>query len=268
MCIRDSNTVEEKNRVGRDYLAAMMKRYAGDPAKAWAAYNAGPGNAAKGTGLAGGMARAVKAGQPDNWLAFMPKETQDYVRQNVGMLNGKGVTGPSEAAPAGTDLGAAMSRLDALNLPFDVRKAAQAEIERRVSFGDRLKSRAESDAKDGAYKVIDQLGDGFTSINQIPADVRRNLSPEVTHSLNEQAKQNAVPKEVKPNGDAIINLHQLAYVDPEKFKATDLRTLRPYMSRSEYDSIATQQAQMIAKPSSDTQAVSYTHLTLPTIYSV
>jgi hypothetical protein len=33
----------ERARVGRDYLAAMQHHYGGDPAKAWAAYNAGPG---------------------------------------------------------------------------------------------------------------------------------------------------------------------------------------------------------------------------------
>lgn len=66
----------EFNRVGRDYLGAMMRRY-GDPAMAWAAYNAGPGR----------MDRARSRGS--NWLSGLPAETQSYVRRNVGRLGGR-----------------------------------------------------------------------------------------------------------------------------------------------------------------------------------
>lgn len=65
----------EFNRVGREYLAAMMRRY-NDPAMAWAAYNAGPGR----------MDRARSLGS--NWLSAMPAETQSYVRRNVRSLGG------------------------------------------------------------------------------------------------------------------------------------------------------------------------------------
>jgi hypothetical protein len=62
---------EERARVGRDYLAAMMRRYGNDPAKAWAAYNAGPGAVDKALGAGG------------DWLAHLPGETQAYVRTNL-----------------------------------------------------------------------------------------------------------------------------------------------------------------------------------------
>lgn len=70
-------SVEEKNRVGRDYLAAMMQRYGNDPAKAWAAYNAGPGR----------VDQAI-AQRGDNWLAAMPGETRAYVAKNQRALGG------------------------------------------------------------------------------------------------------------------------------------------------------------------------------------
>lgn len=76
-------SVGEKNRVGRDYLAAMVSRY-GDPAKAWAAYNAGPGR----------VDAAIARGG-ENWLAAMPAETRAYVAKNVARLSG----GRSGAAP-------------------------------------------------------------------------------------------------------------------------------------------------------------------------
>jgi len=73
--VRDGS-VEEKNRVGREYLAAMVQKY-GDPAKAWAAYNAGPGR----------VDRAIQQ-NGDNWLSALPSETQAYVAKNTSRLGG------------------------------------------------------------------------------------------------------------------------------------------------------------------------------------
>lgn len=68
-----SNSPEEFNRVGRDYLAAMLKRY-GSMDKAWAAYNGGPGR----------LDRALAGG--GDWLRRMPRETRDYVTNNMRTL--------------------------------------------------------------------------------------------------------------------------------------------------------------------------------------
>lgn len=64
-------SVDEKFRVGTDYLAAMMKKYNGNKALALGAYNWGPGNV-------------------DNWLANgadiskVPAETRKYLRGILG----------------------------------------------------------------------------------------------------------------------------------------------------------------------------------------
>lgn len=66
------DSAEERARVGRDYLAAMVKRY-GDKKTALVAYNWGPGNT-------------------DKWLkngadpAKLPAETQNYVAKITGTL--------------------------------------------------------------------------------------------------------------------------------------------------------------------------------------
>lgn len=75
------DSAAERARVGRDYLAAMVKRY-GDPAQAWAAYNAGPGR------LDDALAAAKKDGS--DWLSHMPAETQKYVTGNMQALNAGG----------------------------------------------------------------------------------------------------------------------------------------------------------------------------------
>jgi soluble lytic murein transglycosylase len=69
------NDPADMNRLGREYRAAMEQRYGGDPAKMWAAYNAGPGRVDQLLALHG-----------DNWLAHAPAETRDYVRRNLSAL--------------------------------------------------------------------------------------------------------------------------------------------------------------------------------------
>ena len=69
---------QDMNRLGREYRATMERRYGGDPAKMWAAYNAGPG----------ALDKAIQRGG-ENWLRYLPQETQDYVRKNIRALGGQ-----------------------------------------------------------------------------------------------------------------------------------------------------------------------------------
>lgn len=72
------NNPADMNRLGRQYRAKMEDRYGGDPAKMWAAYNAGPGAADN----------AIRRGG-QGWLGRLPTETQQYVRKNMSMLGGR-----------------------------------------------------------------------------------------------------------------------------------------------------------------------------------
>jgi hypothetical protein len=81
--VRDGS-VGEKNRVGREYLAAMVQKY-GDPQKAWAAYNAGPGR----------VDQAIQR-HGENWLAALPSETRNYVAKNSAQLGGGQQSAPSQ----------------------------------------------------------------------------------------------------------------------------------------------------------------------------
>jgi hypothetical protein len=78
------NSPDELARVGRDYAAAMLRRYNNDPTAAAVAYNWGPGNADK----------WVKRGADFNAL---PKETQGYVTRITRQM---GIPIAAKRAPA------------------------------------------------------------------------------------------------------------------------------------------------------------------------
>jgi hypothetical protein len=90
-----SDSPAEYNRVGHDYLAAMRQRYGGDMAKAWAAYNAGPGRV-----------DASIASRGADWQSSMPSETRSYVASNLKALGTSPTKVVSEAEynalPSGT----------------------------------------------------------------------------------------------------------------------------------------------------------------------
>lgn len=94
-----SNDPAELARVGKDYLGAMMARYK-DPAKAWAAYNGGPGRLDR----VGGNIDA------------MPAETRNYVAKNTKALGGgnnsaKLIADAQAAIAAGADPAKVQARL-------------------------------------------------------------------------------------------------------------------------------------------------------------
>ena len=69
-----NGTPSDDVRVGQQYLSAMRQRYGGDMAKAWAAYNSGPGSV---------DAALAKGG---DWLSALPAETRAYVHNNMARL--------------------------------------------------------------------------------------------------------------------------------------------------------------------------------------
>lgn len=77
--IRPSNgTPADDVRVGKEYRRTMQKRYGGDPAKMWAAYNAGPGRVDDAIARYG-----------DRWLDALPSETRNYVAKNLRAMRGR-----------------------------------------------------------------------------------------------------------------------------------------------------------------------------------
>lgn len=69
------NDAQYNRALGKAYFTKQLRDFGGSLAKAYAAYNAGPGATLE------AIAKAEKDG--GNWLAYLPQETQDYVSKNM-----------------------------------------------------------------------------------------------------------------------------------------------------------------------------------------
>ena len=117
------NSPAELERVGRDYLQAMIAKYPGNLSHALAAYNWGPGNT-------------------DKWIAAgadpakLPKETRDYIPKVMARLGGQAqqtAAAPAQAPTAGMPTQAAPAAPEMAFTPEQVtRVAAAAQQDLRI----------------------------------------------------------------------------------------------------------------------------------------
>ncbi len=146
---------EERARVGRDYLAAMVREYDGDVSKALAAYNWGPGN----------LDKAVKEHGP-NWLQAAPQETRSYVERGVREFGaGAGRGKRPSLAEIKADL-----RGDPLLAGNPARlKAAEEAAEKQYRDIEAAEKQATDEALDTAYRGLYANGG---NMNALPVSVR------------------------------------------------------------------------------------------------
>ena len=161
---------EERARVGRDYLAAMVQRYDGDLAKAWAAYNAGPGR------LDQELQDAAKRGQPNAWLSNMPAETRAYVEKNLRAYQA-GEGRPS--MPTLADVHAAVREQVGTASPQRL-KVALDEATRQFEATQKAVKQREDEATTNAYRWLAGNG-GRTSL--MPASIRDAVPPKELDNL-------------------------------------------------------------------------------------
>ena len=208
---------EELARVGREYLDVMIKRYDGDLAKMWGAYNAGPGTVDK----------LVKQ-YGNDWLSHAPKETQDYVQKNVAAWSKRNrdaaklmsVAEFSERAKAvfGND-----------------RQAYQAAVDdySRRSRAFEEQDKAEQEARlNAVYDLVDS-GKTMTEIEQSGALDGLN-------NRNYREALSYINKNTVYDYDLLAEL----YSNPDKLLQTDLRKLRGKVPAVEINRLARRQAML------------------------
>ena len=220
-----NNSDEERTRVGRDYLAAMMKRYKNDPAKAWAAYNWGPGN----------LDSAV-AKYGEKWFDSAPKETRDYVTGNMAQLGGRGVNAPPQQNAQEHDVKELLARVDAMELPFDVEQKVRSRLMGRVALDEQLLGREREAAQEEAWGVVESLGEKFTSINQLPANLRNKMTAQQRRAFEAEADRNAnQPRET--NWQAYAKYSDMAATDPAGFAKLNPAELRRNLGDGDFEQV-------------------------------
>lgn len=170
------NSPDERARVGRDYLDAMLKRYGGDPAKAWAAYNAGPGRVDAALKNAEKPVMINASADPNapkkiDWLSLLPQETQKYVAKNMAELGAGGGELPRPTFAEIDDRLRADPRLASNPARY---KLAREEASRQFEEQTKAIKQREEDAVATAMRGVIQNGGRFTDL---PASVRGAIPP-------------------------------------------------------------------------------------------
>ena len=208
---------EELARVGREYLDVMIKRYDGDLAKMWGAYNAGPGT----------VDELVKQ-YGNDWLSHAPKETQDYVQKNVAAWSKRN-------RDAVKLMSVAEFSTRAKEVFGNDRQAYQAAVDdySRRSRAFEEQDKAEQEARlNAVYDLVDS-GKTMTEIEQSGA----------LDGLNNRNYREAVSY---INKNTVYDYDLLAelYSNPDKLLQTDLRTLRGKVPNSEINRLSRRQVML------------------------
>lgn len=245
---------EEYNRVGREYLAVMVKEFGGDLSKAWAAYNAGPGAveaAMKKAEKSAKLAANDPALKPVSWINFMPAETREYVEKNMKKYDGNfNVT-----APTILDLKAQVAERLKDEAP-EVIEAAKAKVE--ANYNDWQADRRQRE-DNLLTSIMDQVDAGqVTSL--------ADLDPQTLQSLGD--KRTAARSYIESagrRGDKMLESSQVAttfyyelYTDPVKLKSqsvADIMGLSSELGQARVNHLLQKRAEYLNRPEKEQAAV-------------
>jgi len=215
-------------------LAALMRHYRGDAAKAWAASLQGQAGV-----------DALVANHGDAWFGALPEDARKAVTANMTLL---GAATSPRTPPTPEDHASTSSWIQAQDWKDDRKQLAHEELHKRVGLANRQRSAAQDAAKETGLALARTLGPGFISVNQLPPAVRRDLPDDALAALTLRADRNVHPVTVAPHGDVATKLNRMAATDPEGFAKVDLRLEQDRMSPGEYSSLEDTQKGMASYP--------------------
>lgn len=230
------NSPEERARVGRDYLQAMLKRYDGDPAKAWAAYNAGPGRLDAALKNAGRPVMTNASADPNapkqiSWLSLMPKETQNYVAKNMAAL-GSGAGAPQR--PTLADIDAQLRGNPAIAGNPARLKLAREEAARQFRMQEDAIKQREDGALAEAQRQLVANGGNYAGL---PASVRNAIPPGKVDEVMGFAGKIAKGAPVETDWSLYYQLK----TNPDALQAANLMAFRSKLGDAEFKALVSQQ---------------------------
>lgn len=165
------------------------------------------------------------------------------VGQSIGVISGKvgGAAAPGvQQSSREHDLAAGLARIDAMDLPFDLKREAKRELEQRVGTDEKLKARDENKAAEAAEKILadaDAAGKPITKRSAIPAWVWSGMSASARLNVGGVIDQNARPASRETNFEAYTELSDLYAKDPQKFAELAPSSYRNALSDSDYEKV-------------------------------
>jgi soluble lytic murein transglycosylase len=181
-----SDTPEEYNRVGRQYMDALLKQY-GSVDKALAAYNAGPGTVDKAVNA------AKAAGTPNNWMDAMSQfqsvdnhqQTMDYVKKITDNFS-SGTTNPQPPTKS-EFVNAAIDKMNTDYPDLASRPTARAKVMEMAEkqFDVMQSSRTEQGEhfQAQAQQQLNQNGGTWTTVSQDVKDGLMSVAPDKVPAL-------------------------------------------------------------------------------------
>lgn len=177
---RYKNDPAYNKALGMAYFQRQLQENGGDLAKAYAAYNGGPGRLAEAIKKAEQSAKAAQADpnvKPKTWLEFMPQETRDYVAKNMRAFEaGQGQPNRPTFQEIDDQL-RADPRLAGNPARY---KVAREEAERQFNEQTKAIKQREEEAVATAMRGIIENGGRFSDL---PVSVRAAVPPKEVDNL-------------------------------------------------------------------------------------
>lgn len=217
---RLKNDEAYNRKLGEAYMREQLRQNRGDVGKALAAYNAGPGALAK------ALADAAKEGKPDEWLAKLPAETQNYVATITRKVTG----GAAPARPSLLDLEREIERRAGGDL--EKRRAGVQEVQRQYQALDAQRRQRENETLDAAYKELDRNGGNYEALpfamrNAIPGDKLANL-----RNFAKSAAKRAAGQDTETNLAAYLQLSDDKFLG--RLSTSEFYAYRMELSESDF----------------------------------
>lgn len=224
------DSLAEKARVGRDYMAAMIQRYNGDLPQAWAAYNWGPGH------VDDALKTAQKSG--GNWFDAVPDATRKYVTDNMAAY------GSGAGKPAMPTLEDALAKLDAdprVNSSPTRLDYARREVTSRYEAMVKAKKQGDDDGYATALQGVEANGGNFMGLS--PA-TRAAIPAEKVKEVMEFADK-------VRSGNTVTNLAVYQKLTDDNvlkgMNDSQFYGLRPELSPSDFQHFSDQRAKLLGE---------------------
>lgn len=220
--------------LGSAYLNAQLKKYGGDVALALAAYNAGPG------ATDGAIAKAEKAGKPEDWLSYLPKETREYVPAILAKFQA-GAGAPKKPTFAEAD---EKLRADPyLSARPAAYKAARETLKQRFEDQEKAAKQRQDEAEGEVYRQIVANGGDFYAL---PAALRAQVDPTKLDSAM------AFAAKIRKGEEIVTNpaLYQRLATDPgllRNMSDGEFYALHKELSTSDFKHFTNERAKALGK---------------------